>query len=352
MEGVNYEKYPKVHDTLEEQKKTLPSLRQKNFEETGKEEYNRDGPTALRADFENLLAVERELRKKKRLTPGAINHFVDDLESTGKVDGVFNSVMVRIKRETNALHEYEEANTLSDIISGFARRKIAGVRVEWKSNDPPMGGEFYQDRWRILIKSGRPPRAEFLRDLAAMGLMPIPITTLQHEVVHSSQFYKPFTLKSVLYSYFSRFSIGKIDSKTELKEMHAYRSEGPLMHHVSKIDLIRALKEAKDDEGQPEYPDVGIDKLIYAVTAVDQLNALGFSMSQIGNLIRRCGRWSEKSAIYPKMQRIIEARAKKLGLDEPDLENLVQVDKIEWSIERFRVMAIVQEELQKAKDAP
>jgi len=135
-------------------------------------------------------------------------------------------------------------------------------------------------------------------------------------------------------------------------EIHANRDANNPPQKRTKSRLVKKVYESTDVKGDKMYEGFEIDKLIYAVQAIDQLNALGLDPEQISKIIRPGlfsldSGWDKERAVYPHIQKRIDEESQKLGLDEYDLENLVQADKLEREIEQLRVAHIVQEELKR-----
>lgn len=100
-------------------------------------------------------------------------------------------------------------------------------------------------------------------------------------------------------------------------------------------------------------PGVDPEKLTYTVNAVDELQALGIPPTTICEILKDPGVWCEMTDeqsgqsrwLYKDIQKIIDGRAAGLGLDEYDVQGLVDADRLERQIERYQVMSIVQDGL-------
>lgn len=377
MEHPNYQEFPKRGDTLKKQINN-PNLP----EHIEIDDDNPDGPSSLRVDFEELRRKKSKLEKKENFVSGyGIENVLENLEIDEKLDAFYQDVLNTTKKETHFLKDFEQAQLFYNLLLGVENFDVmAYSEVRWNISDDVLtgnvGGGFNPIKRITYISGDAPTQKEILLNLAITGYLPFGAIKLLHEITHSFQHPVSFLkelkeISLVLWDVIQeKRNKGhkRVDFKKELSEIHAYRTTYPVDDEHKK-EIVNIIKNAKDSDGNPIYSDVQIDKLIYSVTAIDQLNALGFSIEEIGKIIMKSGKWDQESCVYPKIENIIAKKARGLFKYydepayeeeprdyEPDLENLVHADKIERSIDRLRAKHIVQaaflKELEKPEHGP
>lgn len=357
------ERSPRVHDTLARQKQdpVPPEIYLRDFADP-----DPDGPTALNVDFYKLLRIHRELEQKPRMADWEVDMMIGVLEERGELEDVYARVIDRIKEETGFFHEYEEIGLGRWIFSGFAEQEAPKARwAGWSDPISLRGGYLDFVTGKPVIEREVPDKREFLHWLAERGNFPPGLEVLVHEMVHLLQVSKTqlFLTRSLIRIYDNwRFvPLKTLDvlkrrvmrsGYRELCEAQAYLTDRT--RGFSRTELIKFMQSVKTSLRKDSfrgYAYIEIDKLIYAVAAIEQLDALGLSVQEIARLVTRPGKWDRKRGVYSKVQKVIEAKAGELGLGENDLENLVFAHRIERNIDWLRAIHIVQEELRKVQIA-
>lgn len=308
----------------------------------------------LKVDFDRLIEEKRFLESLPTMAGSEINEHLEVLKERGELDALYRKILDRIKQETNYLHEFEQLGLLDSILEhALDKKTLAGVNIRWDDSSVLRRGRYRKGAGGVFqpiintaaTKYSAPSKEKIIHDLGSKGYLPRGLRTMGHEIVHARQELNFEDIQSSLKSIPYRFSTRRASG--ELQEVHANRDANAPTHKKTKTGLIEKLS---DDGGQKLYKGFDVDKLIYAVQAIDQLNALGLGPEEIGKLIRPGlfsfdRGWNKEKAIYPHVQKRIDEEVKKLGLDDYDLENLVQADKLEREIEQLRVKQIVREEL-------
>lgn len=354
------ERDSRVHDTLERQRQhpVPPEVYMADFADP-----DPDGPTALNVDFHGLLRAQQRQEERPRMEVWEVDVVLDFLEKTRRLVPFYTGVIKRIKDETNYFHEYEELGLFEWIDRGFDEFAATFSQVYWEAWNPVDAGRgihrFKSGETRI--KGNMPERSSILGNLAIFGSLPIELTALAHEITHSLQapsfaaqllsniyeharFLPPVLKRALLKEYIQVSSF-------EMFEIQAYQLASRKGLERDRVRLAEHLINTKRQNGELVYLYFNQDKVIYGVTAVEQLDVLGFSVEEIARLIGKPGRWDRKRGVYPKVQKVINTKARELGLDENDLENLVLAHRIERDTDRLRAMHIVQEELRKVQIA-
>ncbi len=331
---------------------TLSLQHRPSSESTETEPDDEEGNLVV--DFDRLITEKRLLESQPTMTEGEINERLSALKENGELDTVYRRILDRIKQETNYLHEFEQLGLLNAILEhALDKKTLAGVNVNWEDSSILRRGRYRKGARGVFqqiintaaTKYPVPTKEKIIHDIGSKGYLPRGLRVMGHEIVHARQELNFEDIQSSLKLIAHRFSTRRASG--ELQEVHANRDANSPPQKKTKIKLIEKLSDAG---GRKLYRGFEMDKLIYAVQAIDQLNALGLGPEEIAKLIRPGlfsldKGWSKEQAIYPHIQKRIDAEAKKLGLDEYDLENLVQADKLEREIEQLRVKQIVREEL-------
>lgn len=307
-----------------------------------------DKDSNLAVDFDRLIEIKRQLETQEKMTEEELDRRLAVVEIEDRLDSVYRAILDRVRRETNYLHDFEQLGLLDSILEhALDKKTLAGVNVKW--NDPsPRGKGVYRPIFnKAVTKHSIPTEHEIIRSLGVKGYLPPGLRTMGHEIVHARQNLNSKDTRLRLKSLSQIFSTKPASG--ELMEVHANRDANNPPQKKTKTNLVQKIYESTDAAGNKMYEGFDLDKLMYAVQAIDQLNALGLDPEEIARLIRpglfsRDSGWDKETAAYPHIQKRIDEESKRLGLDEYDLENLVQADKLEREIEQMRVMRIVQEE--------
>ncbi len=310
-----------------------------------------DPDSNLVVDFDRLIEAKRELEAQKTISHDELQKRLGELKESGRLDEVYRVIFDRIQNETHYLRDFEELGLLDAIAEhALDKKKLAEVFVKWNDASIDSEGLYHGILNRASTKNKIPTKEGIILSLGLYGYLPPGLRVIGHEIVHARQNLSMKDLRSTLQSLPRK--IKTQSASGEVKEIHANRDANNPPQRSSKIELVRRIQGSTDDFGDPTYEGLDLDKLIYAVQAIDQLNALGFDPQEIAKIIRpgffsHDHGWDHNQAIYPHIQKRIDEEVNKLRLDEYDLENLVQADKLEREIEQLRVMQIVREELEK-----
>lgn len=330
---------PRTHDTLKGQHPQRSELHPTQEQEMNwRYTEGPDGPPSnLSVDFDTLFAARSELRKKIVLPDAQIEAALTRLSPEAAKE-VYQKVHARLVDETNYINEFTIATTLGHVIHDLESGRIGPTQtqVAWDAVSEQSG--YNTDLNRIYVGATPPKTTEILQSLASSGMLPEPASALQKELVHSLQKKNTDNRDSA-----RKFSLGMLkrrgflhkDSSTDILAQRT-AGEGQL-HRKSASEFLA------------DFPEEGVDpeKLFFEVRAVDKLQALGFTVTDIAALSRDPGKWDETRGVYTTMQKLIDDRAEALHLDPLDVENLVDAHKLERDIDRMHAMQITQEELQK-----
>lgn len=281
-------------------------------------------------DFEKLLARReriKELSYKQYEEEGWLppKELLVQADQDNKVEIILERIMSRAGKNVQYIKDIKNIGLLNPIIYGQLDKL---PRVQFNKPSKNRDGFYRPALNKISIKGDVPTNGKILESLVNFGMLPHDIDVLIHEWTHKNQFPK---------SVITRLLRSLKPFNTELLESQAFKSGPP---ELSTIGLIEILNESR-------YK-INIDKAIYASRAVDQLRALGYTPTDISNIIQAAGSWDKDRAEYPKIQAIIESKAQELGADNFDLENLVLADKIKREIGRYRLAIIALEELRRS----
>lgn len=300
-------------------------------------------------DFKKLYQTKHDLEDELELVSSDLNARVEEMTDSlteEELERLYVEVMLRIQNETNYFYELEEMGIFENVLDyelgdNFGLKKVGGVRVKWKTRMLQSGG-LYDNTFRTaFIREEKPTREKILKKMAQKGKLPGRLRTVFHEIIHSYQF------SGLLFDrYQIIFQDGRPNNTQELREVQAYKNEGNSRKGSTKRGIIDHIYDAEDKKGRLLYPGVNKDKLIYATEVIDQLDALGFSPQEIGKIIQT--EMMPKKQGYARL--MVVQKMLDLGLDENDLENLVQADKAERQIAQLQAIKIVREELDKIRN--
>lgn len=297
----------------------------------------------MRVDFEDLLGQMSELDHEKWMSSKEITYLLCLAMERRELRLVYDSVNERINQETEYFKIYEELGLLDVILAGFEGVEEVTEEVQWQCWGMRAGGDYNPSTGIIRIAGYRQPdsssQASVIYSLADDGTLGRPLTVLAHEKLHELQ-YSTLTFFEWIWDGW------RFREPTELMEVQARMAESGKENSLSKIKLIGRISQARDTAGVLFYPRVNIDRLIYAVTVVDQMVALGLSVVEIGRMVMLCGMWARNKGIYPKIQKFIDKEMVSQGLTVDDLDNLVLAKNLQREVDRLKARKIVQEELQ------
>lgn len=334
MDESSQESTPTIHGTFKNQKENMGKAVPVT-EETAKLLGDEAPVVNLHADFDQLLETRAKLQEVNILKEGEIEEKIEDIQNKEGVESTYKNAFQRIKNETNYLHEFEETALLSYVLSGFVEEEANGIKITWDTS--PVKGNAHPLEKLIEMGNKRPKMKDVLVSLAHDGLLPEQIEMLKHEMIHILHYKNRLDALAQIAQLF--FLWRGFIGKEELSEGHPHRTADMSAMRMSVSEFFNNFY-AKD-KSHPE-------KALYAVQAIDQLNAMGLSVPKVGAVLRAHGKWDEASGAYTGIQAVIDAKAEELGLGEGEVENLVLADKLERDIEKEKVRIIVQEEIQKA----
>ncbi|MEK9153472.1 MAG: hypothetical protein AAB723_02645 [Patescibacteria group bacterium] len=358
---MSLENYPKIHSILDKQTPDRKELRPDKKTEMDFD-YAEGPETTLAIDFDELLQQKQELESKTLMDKQEILKIFREMphnsESINKnfIDQIYKTVMERIRKETNFLHEFDEIQRAINMASN-GQKHADKIEIKWGADDLRGAlGEYIHtydkngDRKReIKIQVKQPGHGEILMRLALRGRLPVGIEVFMEEVTHSLQSpdlpdldHIKDNLKGIL-----NFTVWRFMSEhqREIRESQGYRISTMRKENKSFAKLFQHLQKF----ASPGMPMMNDEKILYSIEAIDKLSALGFGVEEMAEIVRDCGLWSKQRAMYPRVEEAIESKRKQMNISEGDVESLVMADKIGRDIEKIKVMLIAQEELKKCE---
>jgi len=354
------EGFTQIHDTLNRHKDGQFSV--KDFDDERGVKPNID------VDFDSLIDERNELRgREKPLNKKEVEELLWQMANE-EIKEFYENLLDKIGQETNYFHDWEELGIQQILTAGLEDNFIVNSFIIWDSErikrerKKPKGGRasfVYPGIGKILIGQKRPDREDMIEQLSQDGELPGGAMVLFHELIHNvaqSPFRKDKYIKlEDLISLLPKILVGQRRIK-ELGEAQAYLAGN--MYGSKKEEekkrgntgLITRIEGAQDKKGTDLYKNFSRDKLIYGFQSVQRLSALGLTPIEIGRLVQSPGKWDEATATYLKFEKVIKQKSEELGLDEYDLDTLVDADRLEREINQLRAMRIVQEELAKVKN--
>lgn len=261
---------------------------------------------------------------------------------------LYRKIFERIADETNYFHQLEEMGIMPNVADyrindWFGFREIAGVNIKWNSREVRNKGNYDALNNNAKVKRKKPTREEIMMALSTRGMLAGSLRSMTHEISHS--FHNVFE-KGKKFTMGDYIGVKRIVGQG-WSEMAANRTANRPPGTRTKGQLVERQVKKTDKDGNRLYnlnsASEFAEKCVVAIEAIDQLNALGFLPQEIGGLI--------VDKYFPgeegNLEEIINREMKSLGIDELDLENLVQADRVEWEIGRMLVMKIAQEEILK-----
>lgn len=293
------------------------------------------GRRPFEANWPILSGALAFLDENLTLSSPEILRMVDQL-SVGKSSWLWRRIVNRVRCETRYFHELEETGAIEPYLTSFSDGQVNGLAVRYASRERFEGtARYHPYPRRIEIKSAAPRDQEIVFDLLTNWRLNESVASWNHEHGHSLHF--PENQRE-LDAY-----LATCDPGEELIEVHSYRMENPGSRTREQIE-----KEILDPDihGNRFYPYVKRERLKYALVAINQLDALGFTPQQIGQLIIRCTQWQTSS--YPVLDEAIDQKLAALGLSRLDLYTLVDADEQERQIDRLHAVWIAEQELKVA----
>lgn len=355
------EELPHIHDSLSRHKEKLPA---------DDESVKR---LDLDIDFDKLINLRDKLRNHgDALDEKEVEELLWQMDDE-EINRFYSQLFQRIEEETNYLHDWEEMEISKELASGLKKKVIAGSLVDWdsalikKSMGKPKGGNAFGSFPISIVSIGQkmPTKEEIIESLSRNGELPGSVQVLFHELIHTStqnpQKLRKFEdvgllFRRIIKSYYGVLPFTSSPFPRELKEAHAYFTTGlfykkrnGVVDDSGIVGKAQKIQSARNVRGENLYKNFSTDKLAYGFQTVQRLNALGLSPIEIGRLVQNPGKWDKGSGVYQRMEDYLREQMKKLGLEEEDVDTLVDVEKLEREINKLRVMRIAQEELQKVK---
>ena len=217
-------------------------------------------------------------------------------------------------------------------------------------------GHAFDLRDEVGIKEEIPTPAQILESLAIEGRFPLSFRIFGHEIIHTYQSVNAGKslqpngmfayIKERVLPYYQTFYRGK---PIELGEVQARRQSDKPPETHSPDDVFDRIEGARYTKTRKHGYKISEDKLTAAISMIDRLNALGLSVEELGQLTHDHGGWDKKSKTYKGLEKRLKHEMDERNLKEEDVDKLLRIDVLERSIERQKVMRLVQEELQKEK---
>ena len=357
------EGFPKIHETLLSHEETLKQNDRQvsgfgidESELTEEERQEKIHGPHIDIDFEKLYQTKHDLEEelgliknkdgKMEMPSERENELVGKLESLSEseIEQLYIQVLSRVQKETNYFHHLEELGILENIINydlddEGGNKKIAGVKIKWlEQNKVKSKGVYDPFENRAYVKKDQPTMRQILEKLFSTGRFSSSLETMTHEISHAQNLPKKIieTIRRI-YSLSSSPNQG-------WSEIYAGRTANNRVDIKTKSEAMSGRLKKRDELSMYTSDPRGefIDNMAEAVYFIDQLYALGFKADEVGEIMRKeFNRFTGKGTA----QKIIQEYAKKLGLDEGDLENLVQARRVENEVGRLMVMNIAQEEI-------
>lgn len=295
--------------------------------------------------------------KRQHPNPADLSQYMEELRQTllpfdkNLVDivdtDIYERIISRILFQTNALHEYKEIGITERLLSHDWEAPFEKDKVIWESQvAKQMGVAGRYVGGKIHIAENIPTPGDILASLGAYGSLPSAARVLAHERIHAIQntYHQPIVVYSVD-GHPVNFPTPL--GPTELIEAQAHRTINTPSHLLSNAQWIIQMQEWRR-EGK-SYTDIDDAKLPFAVIAVDTMNALGFTVSEVAALTVSPGDWDKTSLSYPKIHEAIRKRRQEAGIPSATgIQLLKNNDKLERTIDRLAIMHIVREEINQA----
>lgn len=301
-----------------------------------------DSSDELFDEMQSLFAQEQNLfkilasDKTEELIP-----VLEKAKETEQTHLLLKNILERGRKETNFFDGLIETDIYQALIEGdLEASKINGIRIAWrKKMENKKFAASYEHLKGVKIGDGPSSLLSLVTTLSLSGELPDGIKTLYHELIHSRQFSYTESWKTVLRDAGQRGK--KYDhNPVELQEAQAYRTADFPARNSSHQDIITKMRGSYDTD--PE-------KLEYALEAIDRLQAVGFTIDEIGKLIILPQKWDEQKHVYPEIEAAISAKLREQKRRDIDIHPLKQIYRLKQSIDSTKIALIAREELRKWK---
>jgi hypothetical protein len=303
---------------------------------------HRAGISPIQENLRNLREIRNLLHHDRRLYFGADLSRVPEENYPVLLADSIN----RIEENTNYLNEYKEAGMVEGLRQGL-EFQFPDAKVFWGSGETYSRGiaGHYTWNFEIHITDDKPSVREVLHSLARNGRFPDPIRILLHERIHAIQ--DPDYTESTTKFLFMKFKQKVRDTRmwyapADLIEAQAYRMGNMPPHETSQQ---RAIYQMLLYKMTGSYKNISIEKYSYAVQAVDTLNALGLSLSEVAQMVIHPGRWDDRRKCYVHIDEMILQHLANFGLSKDDIPTLLEITKLEKHIDQTRIKYMVREEI-------
>ncbi|MBI2436837.1 MAG: hypothetical protein HYV41_03805 [Candidatus Magasanikbacteria bacterium] len=321
---------------------------------------NKEVETRASFDFDarilELKGQQEKIAQVDCLDDKKVTQIVGEIEKSGESFLVMRDTLQRLMNETNYLHDWIESGVLIDIMNADLSNPQANKMSGKPWNKKNIRGDgLFEDKMiegRVSVKEKEPENVEFLSVLAQTGEFPKALRVYGHEVVHSYQskhqskpinlrgilsFLKKRIIPEMLKMYFGKTE--KWQKPVELQEVQANRHSNNPPERKNPSELFERFGSTGHNTEKK--------RLKKSIDLVDKFNALGFTVEELGELVQDHGGWDKSVETYPKLESILKKEMNKLGINDTELEKLVEIDRLERGVEREKVKRIVQEELKK-----
>lgn len=327
-------------------------------------------------------------QQPSRMSPGLAEYYLDGIEDIGprEVAAGFNSTLLRLRHETNYFGsgavEMKDNNVIDILLSANLgkderARFVPFFWLNWYLIKRGFDGGYFPAIGRVIITHKLPTPREMWKMLATQGVLPEIISTLNHELVHHTQ----YSLLQRLVAYYSQlispgvfglifskyglevaipptattvaliyYGLSKLARNDEiLGEIHVYNAaiNSPFFSH-HKLDKVEKIINhvASLYRSKP----FALSKALEGYILIQRLRLLGANDKKIGHLVQMA-RWSSKEQTYPRLQKAIDKQFKYWGIEEPETQKIVlnalqAKHDLELYINRYRARIIAAEELE------
>lgn len=291
--------------------------------------------------MQDLFAVEQNLLtilgsdNTREITP-----LVEEAKESEQTYFVMKNILERGRKETHFFDGLIETDIYQALIDGnLEAPKINGVKVAWQKKMEKFAGSFKHHKG-VQIAEAPTSSLSIITALSISGDLPNGIKTLFHELIHATQFSYSESFKTLMKDTKEKTAKKYDHTPTELREAQAYRTADFPPRDSRHEDIIENMHGSYDTDPQ---------KLEYAIEAIDRLQALGFSINEIGKLIVLPEKWDEQKKIYPAIEAAISQKITEQRTTEKDVPLLKQIYRLKQSIDSIKVALIAREELRKWK---
>lgn len=259
-----------------------------------------------------------------------------ELIRRGEFDHVYRQTMERISQETGFFEVFKELGMWDEIYEGrFALTKEIDFNARIDS-----AGLYLPDTRTKLVEGAPVSREAILMAVAGCGDVPRRLDTAAHEKIHDLQ-YPGNQFFSVIYRLLMVWAEDAVVPGKEWIEVLAYRLTFPEIHEGSIGQVVEHLVKAGSG-----YEQMRRERVVVALELVDQLRALGLSLTEITELGRKLGGWDEQKRTYPMVRKAVEKRCEERRVEYPaELRGLVNRYRMSKVADRVKAQAIALEEV-------